>query len=81
VQRTGGRQIVISTHSHDLLADESIGFDEVLVLAPGREGTTVKPAAQYEEVRVLADGGLSLSEVLLPQTSPSGVEQLALFAS
>jgi hypothetical protein len=81
VQRTGGRQILVSTHSRDLLADESIGLDEVLVLEPGREGTTVRRAEEYQEVRDLLGGGLSLSDVLLPQTSPKGVEQLALFSA
>lgn len=81
VQRTGGRQIIVSTHSRDLLADESIGLDEVLVLEPGREGTTVKRAEEYEQVRALTDGGIPLSDVLLPQTSPKGVEQLALFTA
>ena len=81
VQRTGGRQIIVSTHSRDLLADESIGLDEVLVLEPGREGTTVQRADEYEQVRALTEGGLSLSDVLLPQTSPKGVEQLALFTA
>jgi predicted ATPase len=81
VQRTGGRQILVSTHSRDLLADDSIGLDEVLILEPGREGATVRLAEEYEEVRALLRGGLSLSDVLLPQTSPKGVEQLALFTA
>lgn len=81
VQRSGGRQIIISTHSRDLLADESIGLDEVLVLKPSREGTDVKLAAEYDDVEALIDDGLSLSEVLLPKTSPDRIEQLALFSA
>jgi len=80
VQRTRGRQIVVSTHSRDLLADESIGLDEVLVLEPSREGTKVRRASEYEEIQTLVGGGLSLSDVLLPKTSPVGVDQLTLFA-
>lgn len=81
VQRSGGRQIIVSTHARDLLSDESIGLDEVLVLEPSREGTTVRRAEEYEQVRMLVGGGLSLSDALLPQTSPEGVEQLSLFRS
>lgn len=81
VQRSGGRQILVSTHSRDLLSDESIGLDEVLVLEPSREGTKVRRADEYEDIRTLIGGGLSLSEVLLPRTSPAGVEQLALFSA
>lgn len=81
VQRSGGRQILVSTHSRDLPADESIGLDEVLVLKPSREGTAVRLAAQYDDIEALIDGGLSLSEVLLPKTSPNRIEQLALFSA
>jgi predicted ATPase len=81
VQRSGGRQILVSTHSRDLLADESIGLDEVLVLQPSREGTAVRLAAEYDDVETLIGGGLSLSEVLLPRTSPTRIEQLSLFSA
>lgn len=81
VQKSGGRQIIVSTHSRDMLADESIGLDEVLVLEPSREGTTVKRADAYPDLASMVGGGLSLSDVLLPRTSPTGVEQLALFST
>jgi predicted ATPase len=80
VQRSGGRQILVSTHSRDLLADESIGLDEVLVLQPSREGTAVRLAAEYDDIATLVDGGLPLSEALLPRTSPTRIEQLSLFS-
>jgi len=81
VQRSGGRQIIASTHSKDLLADESIGLDEVLVLQPSREGTDVRLAAESDDIVTLTDGGLSLAEVLLPRTSPTRIEQLSLFSA
>ncbi len=45
VQRRTGRQIIMSTHSPDLLRDEGIGLDEVLLLRPRAEGTDVQPAS------------------------------------
>jgi predicted ATPase len=45
VQRRTGRQIILSTHSPDLLRDEGIGLDEVLLLRPRAEGTDVQPAS------------------------------------
>ena len=78
-RKRGGRQILVSTHSRDLLAEEGIGLNEVLILEPGAEGTKVKLAAQYPDIAHLVDGGISLSDVLVPRTSPPGVEQLALF--
>ena len=43
-QRGGGRQIIMSTHSADLLQDRGIGMDEVLLLMPANEGTKVHAA-------------------------------------
>lgn len=74
-----GRQVIISTHSTDLLRDEGIGLDEVLLLEPSEEGTQVVPASKIEEIRELLNGGLTLPEAVLPRTSPSQVTQLALF--
>lgn len=81
IQRRFGRQVMISTHSTDLLSDEGIGVDEVLLLIPGDEGTTVQLAGNYEDVKALLDGGLSLGEAVMPKTSPENVQQLASFGS
>jgi len=78
-QRRSGRQIMVSTHSSDLLQDTGIGLDEVLLLQPEVEGSSVRPASAYDEVKELLAGGLSLAEVVMPRTSPRRVEQLALF--
>lgn len=80
VQRRTGRQIVLSTHSPDLLRDEGIGLDEVLLLRPGAEGTEVKPASAFEEIRDLLQGGLTLADAVIPKTRPDKAAQLTLFA-
>ena len=79
IQRRSGRQVFISTHSPDLLSDEGVGLDEVLVLEPEAEGTSVKLAADFGEIEALLEGGVSLPEAVLPRTRPKNVEQLALF--
>ncbi len=81
IQRRRGRQILVSTHSQDLLQDEGIGLDEVFLLQPGREGTAVRPASDFEDVEALLEGGLSLPEAIMPRTQPSNVQQLAFFDS
>jgi len=78
-RKRGGRQILVSTHSKDLVADEGIGLDEVLILEPANEGTQVKLASEYPDIRALVGGGLPLSDVLVPRTGPPGVAQLSLF--
>ncbi|MBX3081348.1 MAG: AAA family ATPase [Anaerolineae bacterium] len=74
------RQILMSSHSNDLLRDEGIGFDEVLVFRPTQEGTEVKLALDIPEITRLVGGDLSLADAVLPLTEPKNVFQLALFA-
>jgi predicted ATPase len=80
IQRRTGRQIILSTHSPDLLADEGIGLDEVLLLLPSPEGTTVKQASDLIEIRHLLESGLSMADAVIPKTEPSRASQLSLFA-
>lgn len=79
VQSRTGRQVIVSTHSADLLRDEGIGTDEVLLLTPTDEGTSVKPVNEFEGVDALLDSGLSLPEAILPRTRPKRASQLTLF--
>lgn len=79
MQRRTGRQIMTSTHSTDLLRDEGIGLDEVLLLTPGPEGTVVRTAAHFREVKDLLSGGSTLAEAVMPLTRPKNAAQLVLF--
>ncbi len=79
VQRRSGRQIIISTHSKELLQDEGIGQDEALLLYPGSDGTSVELAANKREIGHLLEQGISLSEAVMPLTRPERAEQLMLF--
>jgi predicted ATPase len=78
--RKAGRQSLITTHSHALLADESIGLDEVFVLRPGENGTELVRPAEIADIRAHVERGLSLPEAVMPLGRPEGVEQLPLFA-
>lgn len=79
IQRESGRQILVSTHSVDLLRDTGIGLDETLMLIPGDEGTEVRRAADVDEIVRLLQAGLSMAEAVMPRTRPASVDQLALF--
>lgn len=79
IQRRLNRQILISTHSPDLLRDEGIGLDEVLLLQPSENGTIVRAASDVGEIKRLLEGGLPLAEVVMPMTRPKHAEQLSLF--
>ncbi|BAC89868.1 AAA family ATPase [Gloeobacter violaceus] len=76
LQRQKRRQVVISTHSYELLSDQGISPDEVLILSPSSEGTTISVASSIKEVELLLDKGLTIADAVLPRTVPQGVEQL-----
>ncbi len=79
IQRRTGRQVMVSTHSTDLLEDEGIGLDEVLLLMPGAEGTSVKRASEFKEMKALLEGGSTLADAILPKTRPVDARQLTFF--
>lgn len=79
IQRGSGRQVLISTHSADLLRDEGIGLDEVLLLEPRPEGTWVRPVADLDDVKALLQGDGSLADAVVSRTRPDKAHQLALF--
>lgn len=74
-----GRQVLLSTHSADMLSDEGIAPEEVLMFQPSREGTVVRIAAEDDQVRALLEGDLSMAEAVIPRTAPAQADQLVLF--
>lgn len=79
MQRRTGRQVILSTHSPELLQDEGIGLDEVLLLRPSAEGTEMQPASAISEIPELLRGGSTLAEAVVPRTRPPDPKQLSLF--
>jgi len=76
IQRTSKqrRQIIISSHSEALLSNKGIDSRSVVVLETTREGSiSRRPNAEEEEG---LDAGLSVAEVVLPQTRPKKIKQL-----
>lgn len=76
-QRGTGAQVLLTTHSPDLLADEGVRPDEVLVLTPTDDGTTGTTLAADPEATTLLQSGLTVEEVARARSEPPGVEQLA----
>ena len=75
-QRANGAQVMLTTHSPELLSDEGLGEDEVLLLRPGREGTTGALVADDLLARQEIADGLTVAEVALPRSQPRDVEAL-----
>lgn len=75
-RKKGLRQVVVTTHSDNLIAAVSEPRS-VLLLEPGENGTIVR-APDVEEEKAM-DAGLNPAEVLLPKTRPRRIEQMGLF--
>ncbi|MEB3884802.1 AAA family ATPase [Lyngbya sp. CCY1209] len=73
LQKPKKRQVILSTHSADLLSDRGIGGEEVLLMIPTPEGTEVKLVSRIEDIKILLEGGLSIADATLPHTVPSGI--------
>ncbi|MHB8380731.1 MAG: AAA family ATPase [Candidatus Binataceae bacterium] len=77
--RKTGRQIVVSTHSAELLSDQGIAPEEVLLLTPSKEGTAISLARDDRQIVSLLEGGSSMADAVLPKTAPADAGQLSLF--
>lgn len=80
-QRKQQRQVLVSTHSSDLLSDTGIGSNEVLLLRPTNNGTVVEVSGEVAEIKALVEAGLSVAEAVLPHTRPPRAEQLSIFGA
>jgi len=81
IQIKSHRQIIVSTHSPDILKDEGIGLTEVLLLKPSPEGTKVVSLNKIKDAEVLLKHGVSLAEFVIPHTMPANSLQLTLFSN
>lgn len=72
------RQIILTSHSSDLLNDRGISLEEILLLEPSIEGTVIKSAASYPEIKLMLDGGMTPGAAILPRTKPKNINQLSL---
>jgi predicted ATPase len=75
LQRVKDRQVIISTHSADLLSDQGVGGEEVLILTPTPEGTDIQVASTIQEVRTLLESGFTVGEAVMPRTEPKKFTQ------
>jgi len=72
-------QMIVSTHSADMLSDKGVGAEETLLLLPGKEGTEVRNASSVNEIQDLLEGGVSIADAALPMITPKNIHQLELF--
>jgi predicted ATPase len=78
LQRRKGRvrQVIISTHSYDILSNLGIGGEETLVLIPTKEGTKISQALELDDVKKYLDAGFSMAEAVIPKVAPTNIQQI-----
>lgn len=79
VQRKSNRQILVSSHSPEILNDPGVGTDEVLALLPESEGTTVTTLSSRGDLQVMRDSGVPLGDILRGLTAPEEAGQISFF--
>lgn len=74
-QRTSqGRQVLLSTHSVDLLSDEGISPEEIVLVEPTDNGSRATLGASIPGVKKLMQSGIPASEAVLPRTRTNQLE-------
>lgn len=78
LQKPKKRQIILTSHSSDLLNDRGISLNEIILLEPTVEGTSIRIAANIPEIKAMLDGGMTPGAAILPRTKPKNINQLTL---
>lgn len=77
LQKPRKRQVIISSHSSDLLNDRGISLNEVIVLQPATEGTRAIIASSIPDVRNMLNAGMTPGAAILPRIKPKNINQLS----
>jgi predicted ATPase len=77
-RQRSGRQILVSTHAEEMMADRGIDPSEILILEPTKYETKVIPGNEKPELLHAAQAKISLGRLVLGLTRPKDIEQLAL---
>ncbi len=76
----GNRQVVITTHSPELLLKANgIGPEEILLLKQGEEATNIEKMTDIEDSKPLLENDVEYDEIIEQHTKPESIEKLDLF--
>lgn len=74
LQRQRRRQVILSTHSVELLSDQGIAAEEVILLDTSGESTKAVNLREIEDSYQLVKSGFPVSEAVLPKTKPAQID-------
>ncbi|MBI4683500.1 MAG: AAA family ATPase [Nitrospirae bacterium] len=78
LQKPRKRQVILTSHSAELLNDKGISLNEIIVLEPASEGTKVVVASGIKEVKMMLNEGMSPASAILPRIKPKNINQLTM---
>jgi predicted ATPase len=70
------RQVILTTHSADILSNSGIALEEVIVLETTKNGTEAYSPAALKDARALLNSGISVADIVRPRTEPKNIEQM-----
>ena len=81
-QKESKSQVILTTHSPEMLGEEGIDPREVVLLQPGPDGTIATTADFNDRVNKLVDLGLPIRDAVIPLSRPQNPHRVAIeFAS
>ena len=76
VQRSKKRQVVVTTHSYEILSNQGIRPDELIILRPTPEGTIAQNVQQDGVASAMLDAGLSAADVAMAETKAQNISDI-----
>ena len=76
VQRSRKRQVILTTHSYEILSNPGIRADELVVLRPTSEGTVVRNAQDDEVISAMLEAGLSAADAAMTETKSQNIDDM-----
>lgn len=73
------RQVIITTHSYEMLANEGISGEEVVLLRPSVEGTVANNVSEITDLNEVLNAGFNVADAVIPYTRPDEVDKITLF--
>ena len=78
VQKGSEPQVILTTHSPNMLADEGVDPREVVLLQPGPEGTQAVTTNTIEQVNEVINMGFPIGDSVIPLSKPENPHRIAL---
>lgn len=69
-------QVIITTHSYDILTDKGIAGEEALLLMPSEKGTTVTAVSTDPQMAAELEAGFSIADCVMQVTAPQNIEKI-----